>query len=187
MGYSTSTVTIENRAHLLGSLQEGKPCRWRTEPGNENHLAYQIREALHVAKLHPEEYPGLARASKEFSIEIAGRGMVRARKLSEEPDTLVVDATKPEEIEEVAKDEPLTEHGPQTALSIIQIWLDVQPFNGKLVFPEAQLDPDSLTKLYRWTQKKELLLFASESGTTLMPDDGEIDPDLAWNPSDLEE
>lgn len=188
MAYSDSVETLKKILPVLQPLAEGKTWRWAV-PRGAKQLAYKIREALYIASHNPEAFPELARAAKQFRIEIIDRDNVQAvlkRSFTTEAmargeatdggGAFVVTgmemAGKPHEL--VA---------PSKALEVIQFWMDGQPSNGPFTYPRATLDMEEMTKLYNWASARNWLVFYAEQRITLHKHTRDL-AGMEWTPAD---
>lgn len=185
MAYSTSTKTLERMKELLQPLKQG-PCRWTapTDGGSirpAQHLAYKLREALHVAQLYPDQYPEFAELAHKYKIVIISPTEVEARPLLSVAKVSVTVGASQQAVQEASTS------GPQSAESIIQLWTKLQPSEAILHFPEAKLKSAGLLRLHKWAQSMGWIFFESGGAITLKKPVDERETDLAWTPEDLEE
>lgn len=196
MGYSDNRKTLDRIRPMLINLEMGNGDLWTANPNiTAKALAYQIREALHIASLFPEAYPELARAAKTFKIQIvkSGKGgQVQAVLTDKQTGLPAVSEGGAGVIThglEPAGPNPLKVMGKQTAASIIEHMLKVQkvqPTNGQFHFPEAHLKREEMLKLYSWCHKQTppWLLLAADGSVTIARKSRDITEELAWSPED---
>lgn len=207
MGYSNSEETLATIRPKLREIEAGNPCVWRSPSYEAAHqFAYKIREAFHIARLFPEKYPKLARASRLFKIQKETRdGGYYVRAVSNtmnemfdmtalmsgtdlgqyaEPSSVAVIDTEPETQPSAPFEVADEHHGAQSQFSVIQTWIGYKPPPRALRFPEAALTTPQLTQLHRWGQvqqpKVHLLVEPSGEGLTLTADP-EVE-EFAWAP-----
>ena len=197
MAYSKSRTRLEAMLPHLALLQMGKECAWTVEPGRDpERVAYRIREALHIARLYPKEYPDLAVAHGSFIIKVEpGRVVARRAPL---PEFVAL----PEELTQESLDLPtanplevagdLNKHmlrgdqellGRKTVEQVIAKW-EASTKNKPIHFPEAMMDDLALAQLYVWceAQVPQLMILTAGRAVTL----GILDPNVAefaWRPN----
>jgi hypothetical protein len=184
VGYSQSLETVESRKELLRDLMKGEPEVWECQPGQERTVAYQVRECLHIGENNPKIYPGLAKAAKEFSIVIQGKGSVAARPkrvISARAVTVDTPTLTPQKASKESEKE-LAYGGPQTDRTIVMKWIES---TGKQVlhFPEANLRIEELKVLHKWASDLNILMFFKDPMVTLRPFDPELAP-YSFNPDE---
>lgn len=186
MGYSRSVKTVENRKGWLGELLDGRPQSWETKIGEEQMIAYQIRECFYVAECNPGVYPGLDSARRAFVVEVSP-GIVTAReRIVRTPTTLRLGSA---EATVSAVAEP-TKHlagevskiGPKTVNSIVQDWITMGS-KGILHCPQAGLGAEELRKLSRWADGANVLVFWADPMITIREYDPELAP-LSFDPAE---
>jgi hypothetical protein len=183
MGYSTSRQTLERMRSSLNVLASGKPCSWQTEPNESHKVAYKIREALYIARLYPDEYPDLARAARDFRISVVSSREVIAERIGNHSlatvKELVFGTDKPS-LDLTQQKVELPE-----AANIVSAWMK-KP-DGKHYFPQVNLSPEELLKLYNWSQAYDLIFFVAGDGSITLQPRSEDVQEFAWSPEDLEE
>lgn len=173
MGYSRSRVTLEKMLPHLERIQAGEECTWQTSDPHK--LAYKIREALYIAKLHKDQFPQLARASEQFQIQLQLPDKVTAKKLAATGPVIQVNG------DQETRTESLRIEGPQSASTVIEAWL---AHNAKQIhFPEARMDHSDLEALYNWSKKRDLIMFVSGSGLTIQPATADLE-EYGWSPDE---
>lgn len=192
MGYSTSKQTLEDFRHQLTYLEQGKEQVWLTEVGKAGYIAYKIRECLYIARLYPTEYPQLAAAAENFTVEVVAPNKVQARAAGNPTQAVIMTqgaGEHPKEsvthgLEDPRRRAGLATAGPQTSFSIIEVWKKAQPSNDPIYFPDAALDEEQLTLLYNWTQNRtpKLMILVDDAALTLGPVDEDI-AQFAWSPA----
>lgn len=190
MGYSTSPETLISRLSLLGPLASGQPCKWTTEPGDERLLAYQIREALHIAQLyqgHWREHIGgqtaemiedLAREAPHFTISHGSVGEVIASMRKRPKVSVSVLESQPEEL----RFEPQGDSVPPVEKVISHI-VKYGAGQSKVVFEGMTLSEPQLRALHTWSVSQGWLMFPSSDGLTMRPFSEEYES-LAFNPEE---
>lgn len=183
MGYSTSRATVRARTALLSELAAGRPTSWTTAPDMAvtKRLAFNIREALRVAAIYPDEFPELAQANKQFSIFIPCAGRVEAR-IKTQPhayETPMHGVVGPE-----AGFKVVPQVGITTAKECIDSWNAHLPSSDPLLLQRTSLIVDELVKLYTWSQthKPRLMFFVGESHITISLYEAEAASIAAWTP-----
>lgn len=181
MAYSKSIKTLEKRRQLLKDLELGRGCVWRTD--NADRLAYQLREALSIARLYKERYPALAQAADNFRIEVLSPTSVQATPLQQTEASVLVDGGVVDQNPTPGK-VSLNLMGPQTPESIIQTWHDVQPSNDPMVWPQANLDREALRTLEQWASKRTppWLVIVDGGAVMLHPHTRTLES-MAWRPA----
>lgn len=188
MAYSDSPETLRKILPLLQPLAEGKSWRW-SAPDNARMLAYKLREGLYIARTHPTEFPELAQAAGQFRIEVVNKDTVQAvqkRQFTTEAmaaadagntsAAVVVTGT-----EMAGKLHELV--APESAIRIIQFWMDAQPSNGPFSFPRSTLNMEEMTKLYNWATARKWLIFYAEGRITLHRPTKDLEG-MEWTPAD---
>lgn len=166
MAYSRSEQTLIKMLPALDNLQRELACSWGVEAGTAHFHAQKIREALFIAReVFPEKYPELARAAKNFVIEVTDAKTVQARPRDNTPASAIsplpfgdqaggsLDSSAPETPIHglaLASGVPRQISGPKSATDIIAYCLRALPTNDKLVFTNADLSEVELTQLARW-------------------------------------
>jgi hypothetical protein len=190
MGYSESIATLETRRAegLLTDLEQGKGCSWTVRPGvRPADFAYKIREALWIASKHPIAYPELAKAHSIFKIEVIGPNKVQARIKRSTTEGAIIAGEANNTGLETAEKGSGTLQGTQTADSIIQHWLDNQPSNASIFFPEAMLsEPDKL-RLFNWASSRGWMFFEALNGAITLQREDPKTREFAWSPEPEEE
>jgi len=172
MAYSRSKVTLEAIKGELQELALGKPQAWVMANEKSAYAwAYKVREALHIAKAYPSEYPGLAVAAENYVIEVHFNRVEARRALN----TTEFAAQSGEGINqglELAR-RAVSTSGKMTVFTIVDSWRKVQPSNDPLHFPQADLTIEELTMLYRWAKawKPPLMLMVDGPAVTVGPAD----------------
>lgn len=185
MGYSKSPKTVFGRLELLGPLMQGESVSWTCERGQEDTIAYQVRECLYISRLHPDVFPGLKRASDTLVVQVEGEGKVVTRLKKANPKTTISVEKSDNEIREDSDGAPAKElaiKGPQTPATVVQAWIDNKG-KAKLHFPEAELGAEDLTKIYQWASVNEVLMFWIHPKLSLCVATEELSP-YAFNPSE---
>lgn len=183
MGYSTSRKTLAKMMPHLQPLLEGEFPSWKTTEGQAAKFAYQIREALYIARLYAKEYPELA--------TIAGRITV----LTPRPDKVTI--KEAENTPVVVADEGLTIQGLNTAdapsdpgarsADAIIAEFKAAPTNNKRQYrnlPLAELHP-LYTFLQTVTPRWYMFVSGNGNGTVNVNINKDEDfADFAWTPED---
>jgi hypothetical protein len=188
MSYSKSLKTLESRLPWLDKLAKGEGDLWVLAEGADvDKFAYQIREALFIADLHAGLYPELAKAHKNFRIEIVDRRKVQAvfrpeptKVEGRSSPTITTQGLQPGE------KAPPALMGPQTAASVIQAWHNMQPSNTPMHFPQAQMREEELEKLYQWgmTRQPAWIMFVGMNGQLTLRMRTNAEDGLYWEPGD---
>lgn len=165
MAYSRSESTLTKRLSDLEPLKQGRTHKWVVKDGEAWYWAGKIREALYIAReVFPHKYPELARAGKNFTIDVLDLRTVQARPKEN---------TSPVEVPEVSlgRDGPgvTPMHGleqagppgvprtiaePQSVTDIISYAMRALPTNDKLVFTNAIVNDQELQQLARWAASR---------------------------------
>lgn len=185
MGYSSNPAVLEGRRELLVELELGRACRWNTTPDRDvtRRKAYEIREALYIASLHPEHYPALALAHKAFSIVIVQPGLIEAKPKA----GVELASLKPMNSVPVHGIEPFGQPVPTvgvtTAREVIDAWDRHAPSLDAINFQQASLDLVELTVLWNWANAHtpHLMMLVGTGFMTLSLRDSEV-TDYAWSP-----
>lgn len=191
MGYSKAPATLRAILDQLQPLVEGRPCAWDTPEGQSDKWAYKVREGLQIALRYPSQFPELARYAPFFVIETVSTTRVQAKMAEFTPEQVVI--TQPDKGMVTGGTTAGTARsfgGPQTAMSVIQHWLDSQSrmgHNDALHFPEADMSDAELSKLFQWTMKRTpvwmMLRPKGSMSLTLMPwDDQAAAAHANWTP-----
>lgn len=176
MAYSSSPLTVERMLPYLEPLVEGRETFFRTEPGRSRWLAYKLREALAVAREHPERFPELARL--DFRFEVDSSREVRAVP-RDQTSIEVLSAPRPS----AARMNTLSVGSAQ---DVIDHWEALsEAARTKVYMPNADLSPNELHRLWQWASEAGVIFFENAGALTLMPLDEELAP-LAWGPEDLD-
>lgn len=192
MGYSKSPATLRAILDKLQPLAEGRPCAWDTPDNAATQWAYKVREGLQIALRYPTQFPELAKYAPYFVIEEVRHNKVQAKMAEFTPEQVVV--TQPDKgmvTGGTTAGTSRTFGGPQTAMSVIQAWMESQSrfgHNDALHFPEANMSEAELNKLYQWTMKRTpVWMMLRPKGTvslTLMPwDDQAAAVGANWSPN----
>lgn len=196
MAYSESIRTLENRRHLLTSLEAGQSSRWVTDKGRAQNLARQIREALSIAAKNADAYPALARAAEMFKIEVPNSSTVQAVP-KERKATVVGEAFTPHTrgSDDLEGDEgpgggglafgsPQVRVGLTTADQVIDAWVKHLPSNDLMNFPSTVLPYAELEKLHRWATARtpRLMFFVPEGSLTLSVAEDGVE-EHSWHPT----
>lgn len=191
MGYSKSKLTLDKNRHILASWEEtGIYPTWDVKEGEADYFAYKIREMLYIARLYPETYPKLAELAGGCRVVVTSPSHVEIKAAVGTPEAVAL--TQPVGVvvqglatagPEAALQSPLA-----TAVEIIAAWTAKQPTNERIPFPRAQLPPQELVKLYRWTQQLNppWLIFEVGGSVTLQKYSKDM-ADMAWTPADIME
>lgn len=187
MGYSSNPAVLEARRELLVELELGRACRWTCKPDRDvtRRKAYEIREALYIASIHPEDYPALALAHKAFAIKIIKPGLIEAVR---KPGVEAADL-KPKNDIPVHGIEPFGRPVQTVAVSsareVIKAWEDHAPSLDAINFPQSTLSVVELTVLWHWANEHtpRLMILGGEADgfLTLSLRDPEMG-DYAWAP-----
>ena len=156
MGYSSNPNIVEQRMGLLLELKAGRACRWKTTPdmAHTNRLKARIHEALYIASQHPDRFPELAIAARNFALYTIEPGVIEA---------------KPKYIPQVSTDSSLSTPTQGTApfgrevstvaktsaQDLIDAWNAHTPSQDPVNFQQTTLDESELEKLYKWTSEHE--------------------------------
>lgn len=190
MAYSTSPKTLEGIRSSLEKLESGSPQAWKVEPGNEHYWARRVREALYIARLHPDQFPGLAAAAERFSIRVVGSGRVEA--VATPGRRVEAAALTPGAGEDAmaqgggstfGRAVPVV--GLSTAEAVIGSWLAQSPSQDSIVFADTVLDEENLTKLHRWAASRtpKMMFFVNDGSLTLAVKDADAFPH-SWHPAE---
>lgn len=165
MGYSTNPVTIRKMIGELGGLLHGRPEVWQ-RGADAPKFAYKLRECLAIAQLHPNEFPGLAKAARELTIKMdGGTVMAMPRKVRMEGimngQPFEANLTHrdlrraPTEPEEWPDQAPNILFVPETVAQAIQFWLNAQPTMEPVEFRNATFTNAELQQLTKWAANLE--------------------------------
>jgi hypothetical protein len=197
MAYVKNEGAVESIRPSLALLEAGQQCTWENPPEGTANFAYKVRQALAYAAAHAALYPALAEAYARF--EIRDRGTRVEAKFRVRPATVTPAPTSGPQYRETSSlhsihtlslesvpvplSMPLTVTGPQSHFTIIETCTRTP--GSVMNFPDATLDSEALTKLYRWAklQQPELMLMAEPSimGLTVSPIDPEVE-EFQWRP-----
>jgi len=177
MGYSRALVTLESRLELVKPLASTTTSvKFPCESGTERELAYQIREALHVAKLHPDAYPEITAIVGGFTFkEVDGAVLaIPKRSLSSTPEAAPPSHFLPLTPEEEAavdkvygSSKPTTVNNPSSIIEIISIVKEKGPSGLPYHFPNSHLQTPELRTLVKWLTTNGYLLFWANPGITI--------------------
>lgn len=180
MAYSMNPITVERFEPILRPLVTSSEVTWRTKPGRARWLAYKVREALHVASLYEDRFPELAR----LDVRVQVLSAERVRAVAREREEINVDDTVVES--SVSRPRTAAETGSQSVEDVIARWELRSPLEDRVYFPEANLDPDSLKRLWLWAEGTDVLIFDSAGALTLLPRSGNEDAaEYAWTPEEI--
>jgi hypothetical protein len=191
LGYSTSVVTLQRLYEYIKPLEFGEPYVWITDEGEAARLAYKIREALYVAKLHTEQFPELAAAADRFVIEVVSSTKVQARLSIAPTEARILSSHGDVAPQHGDSGSPtlgriIATSGEQTAFTIIEAWKKSQPNLTPINFPSAKLNYEQLLALWNWAQtwkpKPLMIMYDEESGSLTL---GPIEADVvkySWHP-----
>lgn len=189
MAYSRSIVTLNRLYQYIQPLENGEPYAWICKQGYSHTLAYKIREALFVAKLHAESYPLLADAADKLVIEVVSPTKVQAR-LSVVPTEAMILSGENVSPTHGLQSGPLgrivSTAGEQTAFTIIEAWKRSQPNLTPINFPQAKLDYTQLLALWNWCQQwkpRPLMIMEDEGSITLGPTEDAVVA-YSWHPNE---
>lgn len=198
MGYSRSRVTLNRRVkewpEFFDALARGVQAKLVGPPDSAHKTAYAIREALHVASLHAQHYPGLASADKRFSIEVLDDRTIQAR-TKEGPTASAVEilGAVPEQGREVSgpPSAPQTVAGLKTATDVISFCIRRFPTNDNFYFPDAELDDTELAKIWRWcrtlTPRRVIIKPRGTNAITIANKRKDIPRAAIWAPAGITE
>lgn len=181
MGYSTSIATLEKMLPHLDELEEGKPCAWRVEGMTPFKFGYKVREALYIAQLHEDKFPKLAKAAREFTIQVRGDRVLAVPNEQPNITTIEVEVKADGKPAEDQANLTLVIQGPQTAMTIIEKCIDTK--RDSISFPDAELSREDLLRLHRWVEARDKLMFVAFPGITVQKAQENL-RDLAWTPED---
>lgn len=185
MAYSRSETTLVKRLTDLEPLKNGRPAKWVVKDGEAWYWAGKIREALYIAReVFPHKYPELAKAGKNYTIDVLDLRTIQARPKEN---------TSPVEVTEAptGRDDPASVtpiHGidlagppgvprtivePSSVTDIIAYAMRALPTNDKLVFLKAQVHDEELQQLVRWADSRTprwMVVYSKSTGIlTLAP------------------
>lgn len=184
MAYSRNKVTLEAIKDQLQELALDKPQAWvMTDERSAYAWAYKVREALHIAKAYPNDYPGLARAAENYVIEVHVN-RVEARRARNTTEFAAQAGEGINTGQEIAR-RAVSTSGKMTVFTIVDSWRKVQPTNDPLHFPQADLNVEELTMLYNWAKswKPPLMLMVDGPSVTVGPADPHV-IQYEWTPKD---
>lgn len=179
MAYSRSLETLEALRPTLAVLEAGRECEWdltKYPSVQPQQFAYRIREALHIARAHPERYPILAEIAARVAIKVEGR-MVRAvlsaaHKMNK---SVPLPTQGGRELSEIS-----AQSGKE---AIMAAWSVSANRKTPLVFQHTALSAGEMAELYEWAVAKDLVLLPDGERLTvaLATDDTR---EFAWTPDD---
>lgn len=182
MAYSDSPITVQRMEPYLAPLLGGNEVKYKV-PGRARWLAYRIREALAVAKLHHEKFPDFAELGDTLRVLVRGFDevhVVRKQPARIEVETLPQWAEPPT----LSRAEAIVRET-ITPEVIVQEWVREGRGGDKLYFPNADLSREALLQLHEWAQEAGVLLFENLGALTLMPLAGNEDLcEFAWDPTE---
>lgn len=185
LGYSTNPTVLEARRPALIELEEHRACKWTFDGANAEvtkRRAYEIREALYIAKLHAADYPALAAAYDIFSIHIVGLGVIEAR-LKDSRDALLTPAAliPTHGLQPWGLSQPTT--AMESADQIIDTWRAHLPSNDPVHCAQTTLPLTELKRLYVWatSQQPRLMLLVGDGFITIALREAGAEP-YAWAP-----
>jgi hypothetical protein len=213
MPYSDDPRRLEEMIPYLEPIARGEDVRWPIKRGNANTVAFRIREALRIVVANKLRYPELAEYASDYKVRVVDAFTVEAirrtpRKAQETIERLVeipsvpievqvsratVDADK-EIIESAAKATSFTDRtneslrallGKQTPMSVTDAYRRYGKVRPTLHFPDAAMDDEELTQLFRWAshQTPPLMLMVHGAALTVSI----LDPmvaEFSWRPSE---
>jgi hypothetical protein len=186
LGYSTNPAVLEARRPQLAELELGRACRWRTAPDRDitRRKAYELREALYIASLHPEDYPQLALAYRGFSIHVIEPGLIEAKpRAGAELSTPQLRYDTPVQgITPFGRE--VSTVGKTSASEVIAAWDARIPSLDPVHFQQTTLPESELRLLWDWASSHfpKLMLLVGEGFLTLSPLEAGMD-DFAWKPA----
>jgi hypothetical protein len=181
MAYSTNPITVERMLPYLEPLRGGNEVKYKA-PGRARWLAYRIREALAVAKLHPERFPDFAALGDTLRVLVRGFDevhVVHKQRIEVEALPQWAESPAPAARAEAVVREVIS---PEV---IVQEWVREGRGGDKLYFPNADLDREALLQLHEWAQEAGVLLFENLGALTLMPLAGNEElREFTWDPTE---
>lgn len=184
MGYSRSPDTLRKIEAALQPLALGEPCVWTTDTPAT--WAYQVREALFIARLHPDQFPALAMASATFIIGVQDSRHVYAKRIPPSREAQVVPAVG------AMQQQRREEAGSKTLAQafgfpdIVQFWIDCQPTNEPIRILDAPLSDGELEELASWAAAlpRPLMVLRPKGTTslTIAPSDPQVPAEARIQP-----
>lgn len=182
-GYSTNPETLRKILPLFEGLAQGDmTAAWEVTPGTTDYWSQKLREGLHIARLHPEEFPTLALVASRVRIVKINEGRIQAQPAKRFQLPTPASPGTPTSFEDA--EHTTTFVGQQTPESIIATWGEMQPSNAALLFPQAALADEAMMQLFEWATPLGLLLFRSGLSLTVSRRRRGIEK-LAWSPADI--
>lgn len=163
MGYTKSPFAIQRvEAFLKQMLESSTSLEWTVSDAYK--VAYYIREGIAVAKAKKSDYAVL---SGKYIIRARGNKLIAQLRIAE-----------PSIIELKRTLNRIVINDVRTILEILGALIKHKA--EEMIFPEAQLDEESLGRLYLWTNANGYFIVVSDSGaiTVTVADPGE----LKWMP-----
>lgn len=181
MGYPLNPALVKKSFHLLQLLDQGIESTWRIAEDlkGTRDFAYNLRMLLWIASKHPEEFPGLARAHKEWQIKVIEPGLIKsipkkARGYAEAQVQGLEPAGKPVEFT-----------NPRDAGEVISAWRMHLPIQDAITFTGVRLPLDELTKIHAFVeanQPKLMMLFDEDSKVLIISLRDTSMGEFAWKP-----
>jgi len=211
MPYNLDPKRLDQMLPYLAPLAAGKAVvEWSVLTGSPNTVAFRIREALHIARQHPVDYPDLAKVSFDYTIGVdpvtrkvtaKRRGMLTALSM---PDTTQAapsaPAPAPIEMPDIStrwlpKPAPspfslpqansvgtFSTDGPQSTDRIITLWQEGGSVKRTLYFPEARLSETQLIELWLWADEARVMIMHAEPAVTLSAYNPQV-VEYSWRPA----
>ena len=196
MGYGSNPEVVAARFDMLEELDRGHPTAWTCEPNRAatQKLVNQIREALYIANLHPDLYPGLAAAYKTFSIHLVAPGRVEARikaqplevKVNRADLNPIPDSTPTHGIVGTNQSfKVVPQVGLHSAHECIQSWQQHLPSSDPLLLQRTELPYEELLILFRFCQSNtpRLMMLVGDGHITMSLYEAGVADIAAWHPN----
>lgn len=157
MGYSKNPITIRKMIGELGGLLHGRPEVWQKGTGADK-FAYKLHECMRIALLYPNEFPGLAKASRELTIKVEdGTVMAMPRKQRVLETVPARSPVRPADEWEGPGElgAPNILFSPETVAQAIQFWLNTQPGIHPVELRNVTFTNAELQQLTKWAANLE--------------------------------
>lgn len=153
MGYSHSPATVRKRWALLTRFLKGEDqIIFNTRSIVEaDTRARHIRECFHIAKLHPTEFGALLEHT--YKIRVEGAMVICRREIPFEAPTRSI--------------KRITNRA--TVPSVIQGWIDHQPYDGSIELVDCPLTTPDIEELTAWADTMQLTFLIVGSGFVITP------------------
>jgi len=190
MPYSTNPDRLVQLLPYMAHLIQRRDCFWNLEGRKVTAqvFAYRIREALTIARLHPDKFPQVAAIADDVVVEVDNHCVLA--KFGK-----VLNAPLPQSIADYAAQQAqFASERPfvapmqirYTLETVSALWAKRQGSSVNL--PAYIPTNDELLRLYDWASVQEppVMLMPSDAALTLVAHDDELEG-MNWTPDEMED